>query len=199
MWRRPQDQHDVSEFASHTLARMRPSILGGHWVSRVEDPQLRNTDTGLLHMPISMSIPADAANLQDCVNAWHSQAHVHALLDAPPLILLQLGRFRHRSHRHVTKLRTVLEIDGAISMPHFVDGLQTQRVQYRVVGGVMHIGNTPASGHYRSFLSSFDGDPEPSAMQHAYITDDGQTAHLMSTDEKCLAKANVYLVWCARC
>ena len=93
----------------------------------------------------------------------------------------------------------MLEIDGAISMPHFVDGLQTQRVQYRVVGGVMHIGNTPASGHYRSFLSSFDGDPEPSAMQHAYITDDGQTAHLMSTDEKCLAKANVYLAWCARC
>ena len=104
----------------------------GHWVSRVEDPQLRNTDTGLLRVPISMSIPANAANLKDCVNAWHSQAHVHALLDAPPLILLQLGMFRHRSQTHVTKLRTMLEIDGAISMPRFVDGLLTQHVRYRV-------------------------------------------------------------------
>ena len=198
-WRRPQDQHDVGEFASHALSRLRPSVMHGHWVSRVEDPILRNTDTGLLRMPLAISIPTGAASLQDCVDAWQSQPHVHALLDVPPLILLQLGRFRHRSHRHVTKLRVEIAIEGTISIPVFDEGLVTRSAQYRVVGGVLHIGGTPSSGHYRSFLSSFAGVPEHSALDQAYITDDGQMAHPLSAEDRCLISANAYLVWCVKC
>ena len=66
--------------------------------------------------------------------------------------------------------------------------------------GIIHIGNTPASGHYRSFLSEPLEHPGLSALQHARITDDGQHARLMSPDDaSLLAKANVYLVWCAKC
>ena len=198
-WRRPQDQHDVGEFASHALSRLRPLVMHGHWVSRVEDPVLRNTDTGVLHMPLAISIPLGATNLQDCVDAWQSQSHVHALLDVPPLLLLQLGRFRHRSHRHVTKLRVEIDIEGTLAIPVFDHGLVTRTAQYRVVGGVLHIGGTPSSGHYRSFLSSFAGMPERSALDQAYITDDGQVAHPLNAEERRLICANAYLIWCAKC
>ena len=84
-------------------------------------------------------------------------------------------------------------------MPVFDEGLETRRAQFRVVGGVLHIGDTPSSGHYRSFLSLFAGAHERSALDQAYITDDGQVAHPLNAEERSLICANAYLIWCAKC
>ena len=38
-WRRPQDQHDVGEFATHVLSRLKPAYMTGQWVARVMDQE----------------------------------------------------------------------------------------------------------------------------------------------------------------
>ena len=78
-WRRPQEQHDVGEFTVHVLSKLQPPILQGRWLARLADPMVRNVDSGVTVAPITLTIPARASNLQDCVNAWHSQAAIHAL------------------------------------------------------------------------------------------------------------------------
>ena len=52
-----------------------------------------------------------------------------------------------------------LQIEGTIRMPVFDVGLRPQWLPFHVVVGIYHLGNTPHSGHYRSFLSWATREP----------------------------------------
>ena len=204
-WSRPQRQHDVGAFAFHALAKLRNNFLIGNWASRRMDPICRTLDTGPQHLPIAIEIPTNVGTIQDCIEAWHQQSATHALGSASPLLVLQLGRFRHQTHRHVRKYRGLLMLDGLIKMPCFVDeetSLDVQHVDYRVIAGVYHVGNTPASGHYKAFLCEAADDDgagergEPhSVLENAFGTDDDRPPCKLAPHDKDEILTNVYLVW----
>ena len=141
-WPRPQQQHDIGEFATHALPKLRTHLMQGSWFARKGIPCCRDVDTGPLHMPILMPIPNGINTIQACVEAWCHQNDAHALGIASPLLLVQLGRFRHRSHRHVRKYRGELKLDGIVHMPIFIDenSLELTYAPYRVIAGAYQLG-----------------------------------------------------------
>ena len=127
-----QAQHDVCEFAVRVLQRLKPPSLRGQWVSRLADPLSRDYDRGMLLAPIVMGIPVDANSIQACINNWREQLALHGLEAGSSMRYIQLRRFSHApSSRTLRKLGQL----------------------FHVVGGIYHLGPTPHSGHYRSFLS----------------------------------------------
>lgn len=207
-WPRPQQQHDIGEFATHALPRLRSTVMRGMWYARAGIPASRDVDRGPLHLPILMPIPTDACTIQQCVEAWCHQEDVHALGNASPLLLVQLGRFRHRAHRHVRKYKGVIELDGIINMPVYTNdsSLDVVRMPYRVIAGAFHVGNTPSSGHYRAMLSEAGdamGHRNPGvplrALENAYETDDGRIPRKLEHSEQHLVLTNTYLVWLLKC
>ena len=96
-------------------------------------------------------------------------------------------------------------LDGLIQMPCFIDegtSLAVQHVAYRVIAGVYHVGNTPASGHYKAFLCEADDDKgagehgEPhSVLENAFGTDDDRPPCKLTPHEQDEILTNVYLVW----
>ena len=202
-WRRPQEQHDVGEFTVHVLSKLQPPILQGRWLARLADPMVRNVDSGVTVAPITLTIPARASNLQDCVNAWHSQAAIHALEAPVPLIVLQLGRFTGNGIRRTRKLLQRLNLNGGLQLPVFETGLAAQWCRYSVVAGVFHLGSTATSGHYRSFLNYAGAGVQSKAREHfqfpaTLTTDDGRSALPILHDEAELISQNSYLIWCAK-
>ena len=146
-----------------------------------------------------------ADNIQACVEAWCHQDNAHALGIASPLLLVQLGRFRHRSHRHVRKYRGEVKLDGIVQMPIFIDenSLELTYAPYRVISGAYHLGNTPASGHYQAVL--YEASPLPHQEEGhpsapvAYSTDDGRCPRRCNNAELDDALHNMYLVWLMKC
>ena len=130
-WSRPQIQHDVAAFATRALTRLRSPVMYGTWCAKREDPHCRVVDEGPLHLPLPIAIPAEAATLQECLDSWHQQDALHAVGVAPPLLALQLGRFRHRSHRHVRKYQGLLLLDEMVFIRVFGVGLDTQLQAYK--------------------------------------------------------------------
>ncbi|CAE7232869.1 unnamed protein product [Symbiodinium sp. CCMP2592] len=207
-WSRPQQQHDIGEFAMHALPKLRTGMMQGLWFARVRAgtpavPEGREVDRGPLHLPITMPIPEDACTIQQCVEAWCQQDDAHALGFASPLILVQLGRFRQRSHRHVSKFEGIVELDGIISIPVFANdnNLDLNHCQYRVIAGAFHIGNTPASGHYRGLLCEACDVPGPvnpgvplRALENAFETDDGRIPRKLDSAEHSLISSKTRIL-----
>ena len=118
---------------------------------------------------------------------------------APPLLLVQLGRFRHRSHRHVRKYRGEVKLDGIVPMPIFIDenSLELTYAQYRVISGAYHLRNTPASGHYQVLC-------EASTLQHqegGIRVSQSLTLLIMvaAHADATMQSLTIYLVWLMKC
>ena len=204
-WSRPHRQHDVGAFACHALAKLRNDLMFGNWIARLADPISRDLDSGPQHLPITVVIPEGASSIQECIQAWHQQHTLHALGVAPPLLVLQLGRFRQRASRHVAKYRGILTLQGVVNMPCYNDaqqGLDVHMVPYKIISGVFHIGATPSSGHYRALLSEA-GDEQgfrnlgvpDCILQNAFETDDHRAPRQLDPTEHDLVLTNMYLVW----
>ena len=204
-WSRPHRQHDVGAFACHALAKLRNDLMFGNWIARLADPISRDLDSGPQHLPITVVIPEGASSIQECIQAWHQQHTLHALGVAPPLLVLQLGRFRQRASRHVAKYRGILTLQGVVNMPCYNDaqqGLDVHMVPYKIISGVFHIGATPSSGHYRALLSEA-GDEQgfrnlgvpDCILQNAFETDDHRVPRQLDPTEHDLVLTNMYLVW----
>ena len=177
----------------------------GTWYAKREDPHCRVVDEGPLHLPLPIAIPAEAATLQECLGSWHQQDALHAVGVAPPLLALQLGRFRHRSHRHVRKYQGLLLLDEMVFIRVFGVGLDTQLQAYKPIAGVFHLGNTPASGHYRAFLCEAasagvgENPDEPSSLlDRAFETDDGRPPRKLVRNDYDQVLTNAYLIWLLR-
>ena len=178
-WTNVHEQQDAAEFVTYLFGHSTPEAYHGRWESRmlVEDPD-DSTDTMAIHESGLTSIPLvleiAGPSLQHSIYAWHTQARVHALCSPPPpLLLLQLKRFRSTVMLATVKDRThVMAQAGEIVRLHcFYNDVDTSTFlqQYRVVGTVFHVGTELKAGHYKAALSGAIRQ----RRQHAfYVTDD---------------------------
>ena len=206
-WHNPHLQHDVCEFACYALARLRPAMLQGEWLARCMDPELRDTDHGSLFSPIPMRIPPNAQAVQDCIHLWNDQdqASVHALTHSTNAVIIQLARFTRRSGGRYRKYTGSIPEMQNILMPVFTDELQTQWVPFTLCAGIIHIGRSPFSGHYRAFLLSDETssgvgsrEPHPDQYANAFITDDWIPAEAATDMDWSLIQHNAYMLWYVR-
>ena len=156
-------QQDAVEFTGQLLEGV--GWTSGRWEARsLQDGHIQCFETG--YAPITLPVPAHAFALQDAIQAWHAKSHLYALTEASVLIFLQLGR-----HTGGAKNHTEADFQACVRMPVFLEGLDVQWVPYEVQSAILHYGDTPLSGHYRSQLRLSDSD-------HWYLTDDNVTAQL---------------------
>ena len=177
-WRRPTQQHDIAEFATHIFQKLRLPAYQGAWHARALDGEVR--DIGDTNSPIVMQVDG-CTTLQSCISRWSNQSLRHALNEAPRILCVQLERFT-QAGRRIRKIFHPI-IPGAAMIPVFSGpGADTHPVLYQVAAIAMHHGATPASGHYRCvfFPSECAVNAEPGcenpSLEGCFITDDGVVA-----------------------
>ena len=149
-WRRPSQQNDVAEFATHLFSRRitcHPTFTG-QWQARLQGDERFIRDTGGA-WPLVNNEPTDnPTDTQALIWAWHTQVHRHALSSSADLILLQLNRSvrASRLRNHVT-----VEITPVINVPVFcsMHDVQVRQQPYRVRAAILHRGRSFTSGHYQ--------------------------------------------------
>ena len=178
-WDFSSTQQDAVEFTAHLLAGAQ--WRHGWWEARSwQDRQLTKHESG--HAPLILPIPYAAFDLQDAVQAWHDRGYVYALLSPPTQTFLQLARYTGGS-----KNTAEAHIQDFVMMPVFEENLNVTWARYEVTAAILHYGETPHSGHYRSHLKLND---------QWYITDDGVCAVLQPILRE--HRRNVYAVWIKR-
>ena len=206
-WRQPHRQHDVCEFACFVLAKLRPNMLQGEWSARRHDSELGEFDHGCLFNPIPLRIPANAHSIQDCIHSWNDQARTtaHALTHAVDVVVIQLARFAQLSGGRYRKFTGQIVDLHHIRMPVFSNGLQSQWLPFSLCAGIVHIGRSPFSGHYRAFLRTertMSRDcslrPHPDQPDATYFADDGIPAVLATDADWSFIHRNAYMLWYVR-
>ncbi|CAE7859687.1 unnamed protein product, partial [Symbiodinium necroappetens] len=96
-----------------------------------------------------------AASLQLCINAWHEQAYVHALIDQPNGVFLV---FQIPRSGPDGKDYTAISSDRYVQVPYFDSGVGVVWRRFEVVAVVEHHGDRVTEGHYRSVLRLSDAD-----------------------------------------
>ena len=200
-WRRPTQQHDAAEFMSHVTDPSAAALVG-RWQARcLEGGRLSIRDEGSSAPYIGVDITAQR-DLQSALNAWHLQQYIHALTNSPKLLCLQLGRFRHEGSRTV-KVRHRCYVPKRLQVPLFVnDSLECTTQEYVLCSGIVHVGDTATSGHYRAmcvhspFATERFEDSSP-ALRYTLCDDDRQ-ASLHSPRLDSLLDHNLYVVLYSR-
>ena len=177
-WRRPTQQHDIAEFATHIFQKLRLPAYQGAWHARALDGEVR--DIGDTNSPIVMQVDG-CTTLQSCISRWSNQSLRHALNEAPKILCVQLARFTQAGRRFRKNFHPILP--GAAMIPVFSGpGADTHSILYQVAAIAMHHGATPTSGHYRCvfFPSECAVNAEPGcenpSLEGCFITDDGVVA-----------------------
>ena len=178
-------------------------MLHGEWSARRHDPMLGEFAHGCLFNPIPLCIPDNAHSIQDCIHSWNDQARTtaHALTHTVEVVVIQLARFTQLSGGRYRKFTGQIVDLHHIRMPVFSNGLQSQWIPFSLCVGIVHIGRSPFSGHYRAFLrndgtSSRDSSLEPHPDQHvaAYIADDGIPAVPTTDADWSFIHRNAYML-----
>ena len=185
-WVDPHRQHDVIEYLSYLRPMLGARIRAGTWQSRqVFDGRPLLLDAGNtwpLLLPATLrELAAQTTgplSLQHLVDEWmHSQAGLHGLLTAPDALLVQINRF-------LVVPEGTLKVDSPvypgpyIQLPCFENSLDHQfplALQYRKYNSILHLGQSPDSGHYRAIL--YDDS------LGSIITDDNRTACKLSESQ----------------
>ena len=81
----------------------------------------------------------------------HNQEVMHALVQPPSLLILQLGRVLH-TEQGTRKSRHTFHLSRHITIPTFTGyGSDVVGTRYQLCGGVVHSGNVVTAGHYHAF------------------------------------------------
>ena len=191
-WTQPFQQHDAHEFLLYLLPRLRLRCLYGFWaMRRLDDAGVTTCDSSSTDVPITLDLPVDARGLQHCIQEWHSQHYRTALTSAPPMLILQLRRFRYDSCGRVSKdFQALDDLSANMRMPVFLSShdLVVQWKPYQVRAVLLHTGEAASRGHYRSILRSGENS--------WHLTDDGIPAQLQSSASVHLESASAYIFFC---
>ena len=148
------DQHDAGEFAGWFRQRLFEKTLPQHmqegWSSRLLSSTEDHAD---VFAPVPMACPVEGfITLQQITNWHHQEPFVHAFTCDSPWICLQVSRFPFLGQ----KSRCSVLWDGRlpVQLPIFSDrrGIHVVWHDFVVTAGIIHLGDTPTEGHYRSIL-----------------------------------------------
>ena len=178
-WTFDRRQRDAAEFTNFILHKVGYSHV--HWEARTLGRGAHTTVDSGCGM-VYLDLPSSDCDIQELISAWSEQAHIHAFVSSAPIVIIQLGRFPHRG-----KSMVQVRFQQLVNMPVFANGVQRNWEPYHAVAGLIHIGESPHSGHYRSVLR---------VQQEWWITDDGVPA-VQCADEAEL-KRGLYTVWLKR-
>ena len=149
------DQHDAGEFAGwfrqRLLEKTLPQYMQQGWSSRL----LSSTeDQADVFAPVPMACPVEGfITLQQMINNWHHQEpFVHAFTCDSPWICIQVSRFPFLGQK--SRCSVLWDRCLPVQIPIFRDrrGIHVEWHDFVVTAGVIHLGATPAEGHYRSIL-----------------------------------------------
>ena len=194
-WRNPHKQHDVAEFLTHALSRLPSAMirLATPWQVRTRGTFWRVQDQGpSVPLVIQPSELAGTESLgmqtvQGMIEAWHNQKDVHALEFWPSAIVLQAGRFDFNAGcNRAIKRRYTIEPCTEVLVPGFQHGRGIQWKRYQLCSIIIHLGDSPSSGHY--FNIFYDtGDSSYS------IADDGVASRSRDASELIKLSSDMYL------
>ena len=189
-------QHDVCEWASFLLAKVKPNGFRGAWQSRFEAERLHIRDQGHFWQPLLVRIPSSPASgcgLRDVMVNWcHGQEARHAFLTPPQCLCICLSRFKQEAEREI-KLTTVVSLrDRVVPLPVFDNKVDVEisTTPYEILGAIVHYGDTIQRGHYRAFLRS---------SARWLITDDDCLSRPATDSDILHLQSNWYLLWLQRC
>ena len=189
-WAQPEAQHDVAEFMSHILQATPIDGMVGMWNAFQGDRQTDESDLSTTALPL---VVFRMRHVQQCIDSWHMDGDTRRyLLITPKLLVIQLLRFRLVSGR-IRKLTSKVDIPVRLTLPALMD-VRPSTISYRVYAGIFHLGGTPSSGHYRSFVRHLD----PSGYLSCIVTDDNRRPEVTTPQIDELIKSNVYLLFCVR-
>ena len=194
-WRQPHKQHDVAEFATYLFSHLRPESLEGSWQSRKQCGEV--CDVGDTMTPIFLPAVSGMTGMQTCVAHWSQQDKVHALVNPPAVLLVQLDRFVRRNRAIRKRAQDI--VPGDIRVPKFAGtSNEVEMVDYTLLAFVTHLGTSPHAGHYRMVLLNRSEGAGELSVDHvtAYYTDDACDAVEIS-DIRVFAR-DAYLFWFMR-
>ena len=124
---------------------------------------------------------------------------------AVDVVVIQLARFAQLSGGRYRKFTGQIVDLHHIQMPVFSNGLQSQWLPFSLCAGIVHIGRSPFSGHYRAFLRTertMSRDcslrPHPDQPDATYFADDGIPAVLATDADWSFIHRNAYMLWYVR-
>ena len=152
-WPNPQMQHDAAEFLLH-LAQQDELVRDlSAWHARAvgfEGAPRADSGRGIILLPVRSAADVPLTTLQACIQAWHEQLQLHELRSDTEVVVFQLDRFR-RQGLFVQKDTTPIALaNGEVLLPIGNSAGETQWWPYHILSLVIHLGQTPVSGHYRA-------------------------------------------------
>ena len=147
-------------------------------------------DTGGYRMPIHLMLPAGKEKkwrLQHLLKRWHHDKRgKQALLHAPPLLCMQIGRFHDFTHR---RQDMVYWDFSTVLLPVYVNDGESIRWQpYKLRAGLLHFGAQPTTGHYQSFALT--------PREEILLWDDGRPP--VTIEDHPLVFQQVVVLWATR-
>ena len=144
----------------------------------------RTLDSGTTDF-ITMAIPImEGACVQQIVNAWSSQHHLHALTYIPQVLVIRLDPFRNAAANFI-KIQPQSCRDVTLVCHYSQVMVLSANVGFRLSAMILHHGVGPHSGHYTAALIPGDDG--------VWLTDDSRPAtHHAELREQ--AKRNIYLL-----
>ena len=151
-------QHDAHEFFCHVQAHADAPVFDGVWEARryhIPTNSHDTMDSGTLQAGITIPIPPQTSSLNTCLRDWAMQSHTRALILLPQWVCVHLPRYL-RTRTGTRKNRVCIQITAGeiVRIPTFSRrGSALQWIPYRIMAGIIHLGASALSGHYRFSLS----------------------------------------------
>ena len=155
-WRLQAIQEDAGHYLQHVLQCEGVTLM--EWEARAELSFPAETlveDRGSNIVMLNTVDQGESMEVQALLDSWKVQPRVqgqgtawHGLTQCNELLLIQIPRYVRDS-----KDRRPCRIPMEVQAPVFT-GLDTQIIAQRfsLIGGLLHIGEEPRSGHYRQFI-----------------------------------------------
>ena len=180
-WRLEATQEDAGHYLQHVLQSERLCLL--EWEARVELSNPRGTlveDRGSNIIMLHTAERDETLDIQAMLTAWADQARVHGIAYCEEIMLVQLPRYVSH-HKDIRPCRVPAQVQAPVFR-----GLDTQieEHEFSLIGGLLHLGAEPRSGHYRHFLVE---------NERAYLGDDFQLPQPVSLTTS-LVESNVYIL-----
>ena len=155
-WESIHVQQDAGELLAFLLGKALPPDIDVAWQARLQvDGATRVMDVGGPHSPLAIEV--SSPTLQGCIQAWHAQHYLHAVLRASvhvPIVLQRYAGSRCGPRKQTQPLN--IQAGMTVCLPVFAGiELQAQWAEYQGSVVIEHVGPSLSSGHYRTFLSGY--------------------------------------------